>query len=63
MDATKLMTEGAHECKEHRRPELYFDSVLEGSRLVAEQCAKISYSHENIHVILSCNMKQDRYVI
>ena len=38
MDATKLMTEGPSEGKEHRRPELYFDSVLEGSRLVAEQC-------------------------
>ena len=40
MDAKKLMTEGPPEGKEHRRPELYFDSVLEGSRLVAEQCAK-----------------------
>ena len=40
MDAKKLMTEGPPEDKEHRRPELYFDGVLEGSRLVAEQCAK-----------------------
>ena len=40
MDVKKLMTEGPPEGKEHRRPELYFDSVLEGSRLVAEQCAK-----------------------
>ena len=40
MDAMKLMIEGPPEGKEHRRPELYFDSVLEGSRLVAEQCAK-----------------------
>ena len=40
MDAKKLMTEGPPEGKEHRRPKLYFDSVLEGSRLVAEQCAK-----------------------
>ena len=36
----KLMTEGPPEGKEQRRPELYFDSVLEGSRLVAERCAK-----------------------
>ena len=28
MDAKKLMTEGPPEGKEHRRPELYFDSVL-----------------------------------
>ena len=40
MDAKKLMTEGPLEGKKHRRPKLYFDGVLEGSRLVAEQCAK-----------------------
>ena len=40
MDAKKLMTEGPLEGKEHRRPELYYDGVLEGSLLVAEQCAK-----------------------
>ena len=40
MDAKKLMTEGPPEGKVHRRPELFFDGVLEGSRLVAEQCAK-----------------------
>ena len=63
MDAKKLMTEGPPEGKEHRRPEMYFDSVLEGSRLWRSNVPRISYSHENIHVILSCNMKQDRYVI
>ena len=36
MDATTLMTEGLPKGKEHRRPKLYYDSVLEGSRLVAE---------------------------
>ena len=40
MDAEKLMTEGPPEGKEHCKPELYYDSVLKGSRLVAEQCAK-----------------------
>ena len=40
MDATTLMTEGPPEGKEHRRPELYYDSVLEESRLVAEKCTK-----------------------
>ena len=40
LDAKKLMTEGPPEGKEHRQPELYFDGVLEGSRLVAEQCSK-----------------------
>ena len=40
LDAKKLMTEGLPEGKEHRRPELYFNGVLEGPRLVAERCAK-----------------------
>ena len=40
MDATKLMTKGPLEGNEHHRPELYYDSVLEGSHLVAEECAK-----------------------
>ena len=40
MDAKKLMTEGPPEGKEHRRPELYFDGVLEGSRIVADYCEK-----------------------
>ena len=40
MDAEKLMTEGPPKGKEHRHPEKYYDSVLKGSRLVAEQCAK-----------------------
>ena len=40
MDAKKLMMEGPLKGKEHRRPEKYYDSVLKGSRLVAEQCAK-----------------------
>jgi hypothetical protein len=40
MDAERLMTEGPQKGKEHRHPEKYYDSVLKGSRLVAEQCAK-----------------------
>ena len=40
MDAEKLMTEGPPKGKEHRHPKKYFDSVLKGSHLVAEQCAK-----------------------
>ena len=40
MDAEKLMTEGLPEGKEHRKPELYYESVLKGSCLAAEQCTK-----------------------
>ena len=40
MDVVKLATEGPPAGKEHRTPELYFDNVLEGSRIVAAQCAK-----------------------
>ena len=55
MDATKLMTEGIPNCifvVSWRDPALWRSNV-----------PRISYSHENIHIILSCNMKQDRYVI
>ena len=40
MNAVKLATEGPPTGKEHRTLERYFDDVLEGSRTVAEQCAK-----------------------
>ena len=40
MDAEKLVTEGLPEGKEHRKPELYYKSVLKGSYLVAELCTK-----------------------
>ena len=40
MGAEKLVTEGPPEGKEHRKPELYYDGVLKGARLVAEQFAE-----------------------
>ena len=40
MDAEKLVTEGPPKGKEHRKPELYYESVLKGSCLAAEQCTK-----------------------
>ena len=40
MDAEKLVKEGPPEGKEHRHPENYYDSVLKGAHLVAEECAK-----------------------
>ena len=40
LDAEKLMTEGPPEGKEHRKPELYYEGVLKGVRLVADQCTK-----------------------
>ena len=40
MDAENLVTKGPPEGKEHRKPELYYKSVLEGSYLAAELCTK-----------------------
>ena len=40
MDAEKLMTGGPPEGKEHHKPELYYDGVLKGACLAAEQCAE-----------------------
>ena len=39
MNAVKLATEGPPAGKEHHTPERYFDDVLEGPRIVVEQCA------------------------
>ena len=36
----KLVKEGPPEGKEHRCPENYYESVLKGSRLVVDECAK-----------------------
>ena len=40
MDAEKLVKEGPPEGKEHHCPENYYECVLKGSRLVADECAK-----------------------
>ena len=40
MDAEKLVTEGPPKGKEHRYPEKYYESVLKGARLVADEWAK-----------------------
>ena len=40
LDAVKLVKEGPPEGKEHRCPENYYESVLKGSYLVADECAK-----------------------
>ena len=40
MNAVMLETEGPPAGKEHHMLEQYFEDVLEGSRTVAEQCAK-----------------------
>ena len=40
MDVVKVATEGPPAGQEHRTFEQYFDSVLDRSRCVAEQCAK-----------------------
>ena len=39
LDAVKLIKEGPPKGKEHRCPEMHYDSFLKGSRLVAEECA------------------------
>ena len=41
MDAVKLVKEGPPQGKEHRHPEMYYEGVLKGARLVADECAKM----------------------
>ena len=40
LDAVKLIKEGTLEGKEHRHPEMYYEGVLKGARLVADECTK-----------------------
>ena len=40
MDAEKLVKEGPPQGREHRHPEMYYEGVLKGARLVADECAK-----------------------
>ncbi|XBJ17624.1 hypothetical protein VPH35_008994 [Triticum aestivum] len=38
LDAEKLVKDGPPEGKEHRKPEMYYEGILKGARLVAEEC-------------------------
>ena len=52
MDAKKLVKEGPPQGKEHRHPEMYYEGVLKGARLVADECAKDVIFDELARVIL-----------
>ena len=40
LDAVKLIKEGPPEGKEHRHPEMYYEGVLQGARLIEDKCTK-----------------------
>ena len=40
LDAVKLIKEGPPQGKEHRTPKIYYEGVLKGARLVADECSK-----------------------
>ena len=40
LDAVKLIKEGTPEGKEHHHPEMYYEGVLPGARLIADECSK-----------------------
>ena len=40
LDAVKLIKEGPPEGKEHRHPKMYYEGVLKGAHLVADECTK-----------------------
>ena len=39
MDAQKLVKDGPPPGKEHRKPEMYYEGILKGARLVADECS------------------------
>ena len=40
LDAEKLVKDGPPEGKAHRNPEKYYDGVMKGARLMADECTK-----------------------
>ena len=38
LDAEKLVKDETPPDKEHRKPEMYYEGVLKGARLVADEC-------------------------
>ena len=40
LDAEKLVKDGPPEGKPHRVPEKYYDGVMKGAHLVADECTK-----------------------
>ena len=40
LDSVQLIKEGPPQGKEHRTPEIYYEGVLKGARLVADECSK-----------------------
>ena len=56
------MNEGPLEGKEHRKPELYYDGVLKGARLVAEECTEDIIFPKSRCAIL-CKAKQSHLYV
>ena len=63
MDAKKLMTEGHLRARSTADPSYILIVSWRDPALWRSSVRRMLYSHENIHLILSCNMKQGRYVI
>ena len=40
LDAVRLIKEGPPEGKDHRHPEMYYEGVLPGARLIVDECSK-----------------------
>ena len=40
LDDVKLFKEGLPEGKEHRHHKMYYEGVLPGARLIADECSK-----------------------
>ena len=56
MDAEKLMTEGPPEGKEHRKPELYYEGVLEGALPCGRAMHQGHYISINTIMFVLCNI-------
>ena len=62
LDAEKLVKDGPPEGKQHRYPEKYYDGVMKGARLVADECTKDTI-FERMYFCRCCNIKTKLFAL
>ena len=62
LDAEKLVKDGPPEGKAHPYPEKYYDGVMKGARLMANECSK-DMILEEIYFCRCCNIKTKLLVL
>ena len=62
LDVEKLVKDGLPEGKVHRHPKKYYDDVMKGTRLVADECTKDKI-FDWMYLCRCCNLKTKLLVL